>query len=95
MTLDVERVKRMYNKVEDLLFGDYETGLEFRTALLIYDRVYDVENAGDITEKIVDRVSDIADRWESMYREEINREIDAKINYADDVYDDDEDDGGY
>lgn len=85
MTLDVERVKRMYDKVEDLLFGDYETGLEFRTALLIYDCVYDVEDAGDINETIVDRVSDIADRWESMYREEITREIDEKVNYADDI----------
>jgi hypothetical protein len=74
---NVEQVKKMYGELEKLTNEDYRS---FELALLIMQRLDYLIGKDDITQELVDKVSEVADYDGSMLNDNIVAELDIIAN---------------
>lgn len=75
MKADFEKVKRAYEKLKEI---EKDCGYrEFEVAYLILERLDNViDDEGDITKEVVERVNEITDSVDTLLDEYVNEELD-------------------
>ncbi len=88
MEIDKEKVRELFDKLNDISFGNYR---EFEIALLIMERLCNViEMKDEITDEVIERVNNICESYDTLFNEYVNEDLDILENEIESEVEDDE-----